>query len=141
MKRTVLFGWIVFLTIASCTMEKKSPIEGTWKMVYANWNLESGVFPDQIKGDQIKLYTKNYFSHTGEFRSDTTVYNSGCGTFTLDGNNCEETILIRKGETGLDKKYRLLINVSNDSLILRWPCDENWKLAEKFRIERYVRLN
>lgn len=141
MKQTLLLGLIVFFTTASSTMEEKLSIEGTWKMVYANWNIHSGVFPDQIKGGQIKLYTNNYFSHTGEFRTDTTIYNSGCGTYTLDGNKCEETILIREGETGLNKKYRLLVDVSKDSLTLRWPCDENWKLAEKFRSEKYVRLN
>jgi hypothetical protein len=141
MKRTIFLGLIIALTIGSCTQEKKSPIEGTWKMVYGDWSSYNmkDTYPAQIKGGQIKIYTKSYFSYIGEFKLDTTVsMNTGCGTYTFEGNKFEETILYRKGETG--KKSWVLGDVRNDSLILRWPANENWKLAEKFSTEKYIRL-
>jgi hypothetical protein len=145
MKRTIFLSLIIALIIGSCTQEKKSPNEGVWNLVYGDWPTmsvtASQTYPAQITGGQIKIYTKNYFSHTGELKIDTTVMStSGCGSYTLEGNKFEETILYRKGQTGLGIKIKLLLDVRNDSLILRWPVDENWKLAEKYNTEKYIRL-
>jgi hypothetical protein len=35
---------------------------------------------------------------------------------------------------------KMFIEVRNDTLIQRWPANENWQLAEKFNIEKYVRI-
>ena len=37
MKRTIFLSLIIALIIGSCAKEKKAPLEGAWKMVYAKW--------------------------------------------------------------------------------------------------------
>jgi hypothetical protein len=34
----------------------------------------------------------------------------------------------------------MIQEVENDTLIQKWPADENWKLAGKYSIEKYIRL-
>lgn len=86
MKKILFLSLIISLIIGSCAQqEKKSPIEGTWKMVYGDWSSYNikDTYPAQVKGGQIKLYTKSYFSYVGEFKLDNTEsMNTGCGTYT-----------------------------------------------------------
>lgn len=142
MKKVIFLSLIISLIIGSCTQEKKSPIEGAWNLVYGSWpTMMKETYPDQITGGQVKIYTKEYFSHVGKFKRDTTIIdNSGCGSFTLNGNQFEETIIYRGGSSQSGRKIKLFVDVRNDTLILRWPVDDNWKLAEKFNTEKYIRF-
>jgi hypothetical protein len=141
MKKIIFLSLIISLMIVSCTQEKKSPVEGTWKMVYAKWDGIDITFPAQINGGQIKIWSNGYFAHVGEFRVDTSVMNnSGVGSYTLDGNRYEESFIYRGSETALGKKVRLIQEIRNDTLIQSWPADDNWKLAEKHSTEKYIRL-
>jgi hypothetical protein len=141
MKRMFFLSLGITLIIVSCTQEKKSPLEGTWNMVYGNWTAIDETYPADIGGGQIKMFSKSYFSHVGQFKLDTILDNHGCGSYTLDGNKFEEKIIYRYNGTDQGKFKKLLLDISNDTLILRWPVDENWELAEKFNIEKYVRLD
>jgi hypothetical protein len=40
----------------------------------------------------------------------------------------------------MNRKNRMIQEIKNDTLIQKWPVDENWKLAEKYSIEKYIRL-
>jgi len=68
-----------------------------------------------------------------------TYDNYGGGTFTLEGDRYEENLLYA-GKSIFSRKIRMLMEVRNDTLIQKWPADENWKLAEKYSIEKYIRL-
>ena len=141
MKKIFPLSLLIVLIIGSCAQEKKSPIEGAWNMVYGNWYSFDETYPADIGGGQIKIFSDNYFSHTGQFKMDTILDNHGCGSYTLDGNKFEEKIIYRYQGTDQGKMKKLLLDVQNDTLILRWPVDENWELADKFNIEKYVRLD
>lgn len=141
MKRIIFLSLMVALIMGSCSPEKKSPVEGTWNMIYGSWNSFAKTFPADLDGGQIKMYTKHYFSHIGQFKADSIIDNHGCGSYTLNGNQFEETIIYRYGGTDQGEKIKLLLDVQNDTLTIRWPVDENWNLAENFSIEKYVRLD
>jgi hypothetical protein len=34
----------------------------------------------------------------------------------------------------------MLMELKNDTLIQKWPVDENWNLQENYKIEKYVRI-
>jgi hypothetical protein len=141
MKKKIFLSLIITLIIGSCCREKESPIEGAWNLVYGSWtSMPDKTYPAQIGGGQVKMYTEKHFSHIGQFKLDTIVDNHGCGSYTLDGNKFEEKIIYRHGGTDQGKMKKLLVDVLNDTLVLRWPVDDTWKLAEKFNTEKYVRL-
>ena len=141
MKKTIFLSFVIFLVMGCCTQEKKAPIEGAWKLVYGHWPSVDKTYPADVGGGQIKLYTKKYFSHVGQLKLDTIMDNHGCGSYILNGNQFEEIIIYRYKGTDQGKTIRLLVDIQNDTLSLRWPVDKNWKLAEKFNIEKYVRLD
>ena len=71
-----------------------------------------------------------------------TLNNYGWGIFKLsEGNKYEESITYHHlSESSIGTTIKMLIEVRNDTLIQRWPTDENWKLAEKYSTEKYIRL-
>jgi len=140
MKRVILLSLIVLLSICTYAQMGKSPIEGTWKMVYGKWSSNEATFPAQIKGDQIKMLSKKHFTFVGHWDVDTSSGDSyGWGTYTLNGNKFEEHVVLHVNKESIGKIVRILMEVRNDTLIQKWPTDENWKLSGKYSIEKYVR--
>jgi hypothetical protein len=141
MKKTVLLGLIISLIIGSCTQEEKSPLEGAWKMIYAQNRTMEETYPAQYQGDQIKMWSKEYFTFVGHFEMDTLSQESyGWGTYTLNGSEYEENIKLHVSQSSIGQTVKMLIEIQNDTLIQKWPADENWVLADEFSTEIYVRV-
>jgi hypothetical protein len=134
------------LLIGGCAEEKKSPIEGIWKLnfgMWYEWNPGETVtyqFPGNISIYHIKIFSKENVTFVGHYNLDTLTHdNYGGGTYKLKGDRYEENLLYA-GKSIFNRKIRMLMEVRNDTLIQKWPADENWKLAEKYSIEKYIRL-
>ncbi len=136
------------LIIGSCAQEEKppvteekSPLEGAWKLVYGYWHGQDLIFPDQVEVSQIKFWSKDHFAFAGLADLDTLVINNlGGGTYMLDGDRYEEQINYNCSEALIGNTYRRLLEIRNDTLITKWPADENWMLPEQYSIEKYIRL-
>jgi len=146
MKKVIFLSLIMALIIGGCAKEKKSPIEGIWKLIYGMWykwnpgDTMTYQFPGNIAIYHIKIFSKENVTFVGYYNLDTLTHdNYGCGTYTLKGDRYEENLLYA-GKSIFNKKVRMLMEVRNDTLIQKWPADENWKLAEKYSIEKYIRL-
>ena len=144
MKKILFLSLIISLIIGSCVQEKKSPIEGAWKLIYGNWYFSDTTnyqFPGNLTIDQIKLFSKEYVAWVGQYKQDTVVTdNYGAATYTLEGERFTENLLYRSGYSPDAVKVMILLEVRNDTLIQKWPADENWKLPEKYNTEKYVRV-
>lgn len=142
MKQIVLFSFVIALMIPACTQESKSPEEGAWQLVYAkNRNMEEA-FPADIPGEQIKMFADGRISWVGQFElpGDTAIYyDYGVGTYSLDGTNFTENIIIHASEGSVGTKH-MIIEIRNDSLLQMWPADENFKLADKHHTFIYTRV-
>jgi hypothetical protein len=141
MKKTIFLSLIIVMIIGSCTQEKKSPIEGTWQLVYYKPASIDKTFPAEIKGGQIKTWSNGYFTFVGHFEVDTIITdNYGAGTYKFEGNRCEVVRLYHSNKSLVGQTNRWLIEIRNDTLIQKQPADENWNLPEKFGTEIYVRV-
>jgi len=146
MKRFIFLGLIIVLIIGSCTQEKKSPIEGAWKLVYgtAITKEQTFTFPDQFPWETIKILTKGHMIFIGQIKLPTdTVFKPqyGWANYTLNGNKFEEIVKFHYVKGAIGSTIRMLMEVRNDTLIQKWPTDENWKLPEKYETQIYVRLD
>jgi len=145
--KIVIFTYLVMaLIIGGCAREKKSSIEGIWKLTYGKWykwNPSDTItyqFPGNMAIYHIKIYSKETLTYVGHYNLDSLTHdNYGGGTYVLEGDRYEENLLYA-GKSIINRKIRLILEVQNDTLIQKWPVDENWKLAEKYSIEKYVRL-
>ena len=141
MKKTILFSLIMVLIIGSCTQEKKTPVEGAWKLVYGKWASIDQTFPAKIKGSAIKFWSKENFAFDGQFKLDTMVMdNYGWGTYILDGTKYTEQVILHADKVTTGKSVKLILEIKNDTLTLSYPADDNWKLAGKYSVEKYTRL-
>jgi hypothetical protein len=134
MKKIIFLGLIVFVTIGSCTQEKKSPLEGTWRCIYMRpQQLADTSFQAMIKNGQIKTFSKTYFTFVGHFEDGTSTHESyGAGTYTLNGNKYEERIIYHNVKSLIGKRYKALDEIRNDTLF-------HYQLHEGAN-EIYVRL-
>jgi len=142
MKRVIFLSLVIILVIGSCTQEK-SPIEGAWKCIYGKSGSSALEFPNQIKGEQIKVWTKEHFILVGQVKwpTDTVFrYNYASGTYVLNGNRYEENVKIHASKGTMGRTVNMIMEVRNDTLIQSWSVDENWNLRERHSIEKYVRL-
>ena len=134
------------LILGGCARQKKSPLEGIWKLTSGRWsNWKPGdtityKFPGNMEIYQIKIFSNENFTYVGHINMDTLIHdNYGGGIFTLAGDRYEENVLYA-GKAIFSRKVRMIIEVQNDTLIQKWPVDENWKLSENYSIEKYIRL-
>lgn len=146
MKRTIFLCLVFVLIIGGCVREKKLPIEGIWKLTYGkwhNWNPDDTVtyqFPGNMTIFHIKIFSDGDLTFVGHYSLDTLTHdNYGGGTYTIKGDRYEENILYA-GKAIMNRKVRMIQEISNDTLIQKWPADENWKLEGKYSMEKYVRL-
>ena len=67
-KILICLSLIIVMIIGSYAQEKKSQVEGTWKLVSAKWTIrgQAFTFPDQISGEQIKMFTKGHVTFVSE---------------------------------------------------------------------------
>jgi len=134
------------MIIGSYAQEKKSQVEGTWKLVSAKWTIrgQAFTFPDQISGEQIKMFTKGHVTFVGQYKLPTdTLFRPkyAWGTYTLNGNKFEENVKFHYAKAAIGKVYYMLTEIRNDSLIQKFFTDKNWKLPENYDTEIYVRLD
>lgn len=155
MKAKIIFYLVLTLIIASCTNNKTenieenneqvSPIEGVWEVVYFKFVENEPLiweYPGNIILKQKKIWTSEHFMYTGIFRNDTiSMDNFGNGTYQLDGNHYQENIINLKKEGADTFKVKLLLEIKNDTLIQKWPANDNWEIDPvKHNIEKYIRV-
>ena len=145
MKKILLFVLSVALFTGSCAPEKKSPVEGAWRLAYeyqVSGDRVTTVFPGVNTGSEIKVWSGRTFVFIGRFDHDSTYTdNYGGGTYTLEGNRYEETVEYHSAPEYLGQKVKLWLEVSNDTLTQKWPVDENGEVDEAgYSMEKWVRI-
>jgi hypothetical protein len=144
MKTCYLFALIIIVMIGSCTRDKKSSLEGTWKIVeFGKWHITDTSTLAMINNGLMKSWSKEHFVFVGYFRPDTSIHEYyGGGTYTLDGDKYEEYIIYNDFQPLIGTKFKALLEIRNDTLIQRYNSDkaDSWQLRKEFTTEKYVRL-
>jgi len=150
MKKAIFLSLIIGMIVGGCTQEKKSPVEGAWQLVQlAQKNVDKTIiaFPGILTGGGMKMWTKEHFVFAGTlkdtFSKDSTTSTKtfcGGGTYKLDGNKYEEYYKYNNNEAAINKKFKNLLEIRNDTLFIINSIDDNWNLPERYTIEKYVRM-
>jgi hypothetical protein len=148
MKKLFFVGLIFALLIQGCQsrqIKETIPMKGAWKVIsWERWSNDTLEFtiPGTISGSEIKIWSDKYFVFSGSYKRDTTIIdNYGGGTFKLDGNHYEETILYWPKGNKIPAPIKLLIEIKGDTLIQTWPLDENWQLDKSnHNVQKLIRL-
>jgi hypothetical protein len=149
MKKTFFLGLITVLIMGSCAQKESKFPQGAWQYVQMLKVYKDSVvnqFPAKLTGSNIKMWTEHNFENVGRYtKNDGTIVNHyGGGTYKIEGNRYEETILYHMNSDAIGWKIKMLLELRNDTLYLINPVDDNGKPAPKrdgaYTIEKYVRI-
>ena len=146
MKKIIFLGLIISLSIINCTKQDvKSPLEGAWKLIgLYSPQFTSASYDDMTKNGQIKTWSKEYFTWVGHSELDTVVWDGyGAGTYALNGNQYEENILYLHDKTLINKRFKALLELRNDTLFQKYnndPIGDSFELRDGYTTEVYVKL-
>jgi hypothetical protein len=137
---------MITLLILGSTPQKGSSIEGAWRLVHAtvvDSGSVVGEYPGRWMGDDMKMWSRGYFSFVGRMKSDTAFSDSyGGGRYKLDGKHYEEEIQYHMVPALVGKTMKMWMEIRNDTLVQTWPVGENGQIDKKnFREEKYIRLD
>ena len=143
MKKIVTFSVIILFAFGSCSTHKKGPIEGIWKLIYMQTASKGARFEFKQADNfrDYKIFGKQHFYFVGEFKmADSTVFNSGGGTYVYDKGVDTESIEMHQLSPGsIGKTETFDIKLKGDTLIQSTPGRE--KGSDKDGLyEMYVRV-
>jgi len=151
MKKPALFVVTALLLFIGCTtQQEKEDIEGVWEMVSAHWFYETLniTYPQDMEGGQIKSWQDGYVLLAGTIKWTGTIKIDSmeetvsymAASYTLDGNKYQENVIYHDWTVPEGTVINMILEVHGDTLIQKFPADENWNLGEEFMYEKYVRV-
>lgn len=147
MKKYVFFSVLLAFTIAGWSQQQtRSPYEGAWKLVGLTSTAGNTVkhFKNTEFGDQVKMWTGNHFSFTGIVKNgNTDIDLFGYGTYTLNGNEYVESIVLHSVKSLINTNYKCILEFRNDTLYqIMNDIDQSGKEVKgSFTTEKYIKLN
>jgi hypothetical protein len=146
MKKIIYLVLIILLVTGSCTKEKKSSIEGTWQLIETQSVTNGKIitdYPGVLVGKEFKSWSKKNFMFVGRWTEDSiTTDNYGFGTYTLDENKYEETILYHFNRPYEGQTIKMKLDLRNDTIFQVYHrLDITGKPDEKvYSVEKYIKL-
>jgi len=148
MKNLILFSLIISLLIGSCVQQENKFPQGAWKLVQSQGtrtDSSGNVVSINYHPVFTKMWSEKNFSFIGQWQQDTIIRDFyGGGTYKkLEGNRYEETEIYHwsRPKTVLNEKFKMLLDLKNDTLIQTYPIDDNGQIDKtNFYIEKYIRL-
>jgi hypothetical protein len=122
------------------------PLNGTWKLMYSKM-IENGDTLDTypVPGQEmIKLFNGSHFAffkHDLRKGSDSTaIYESGAGTYQLEGNKYEEHLQYCNYREWEDRHFSFTLDLSGDTLVQRGIEKIDSLHVNHEIVEAYIRL-
>ena len=145
MKLKLFVLFITVLIFSRCEQYRTSRINGAWQIMEATYTQDGEItvlYPELLKGNQLKTFNNNYFTFTGHFWDDSSEFdNYGWGTFQFDGKHYKEINEYHTFDDYRDKTAEMIIEIHGDTLIQIWPVNETGEVdSMNFNVEKYLRL-
>jgi hypothetical protein len=158
LRRFSKIRWVVLTGIAliawSCDKDAKSkegqmnplkqeisPIEGTWKMTYAEIRENDSVqVKDLDSTDFIKIINKSHFAFFNQERGTQDNFTAGAGTYTFDGSNYVENLEFINYMDYRGHSFSFDVEIKGDSLIQKGYEKIEASGIDRYILEKYIRI-
>lgn len=149
--KTIIIQSFIVLTLISCSKEKtaqssnnpatKHPIEGSWKMVYADIRENDSIqVKDLSNTDFIKIINASHFAFFNQDRGTSENYNAGGGSYTLIGADYKETLDFINAPDYRGHIFPFKIEIKGDSLIQQGHEKLEAAGLDRYILEKYIRI-
>jgi hypothetical protein len=146
MGRIICYVMVTSFIIMSCETKENRYPQGPWQLIetqsVTNGTVET-TYPGVLVGKEFKTWTEKNFMFVGRWiENSITTDNYGFGTYTLDGNKYEETILYHFNRPYEGQTIKMKLDYRNDTLFQVYHrLDSTGKSDEKvYSVEKYIRL-
>lgn len=146
--KILLSTLIISFVVISCnckeptsnTTSEKS-IEGTWKLFYGSIKeKDSLAIRDVSQSEFIKIINDSHFAFFNQVQGSSESFYGGAGTYTLIGDNYEES-LDYIGNTDIrGHKFPFTIALKGDTLIQHGHEKVEASNIDRYIVEKYVRI-
>lgn len=128
---------------ANILKSNSEEIEGAWKYVLSekvvNGNKIVLIAPGTAY-EEMKIWTKGYFAFVGNQGMGGYPF-GGSGTYKLNGNLYEESVIYAPGYNPSSPKVKLRLEIAKDTLTQIWPVDDAGKYDNlNYNIIKMVRM-
>ncbi|MDB5001592.1 MAG: hypothetical protein JWR76_2669 [Mucilaginibacter sp.] len=123
-----------------------APIQGTWKMLSAvTVTKGDSVYTYPVKGQEmIKIINNSHFAffkHDIKGGGSKPIYDTGAGTYKLDGDNYTENLQYCNYREWEDHSFNFKITFKGDTLIQRGIEKIDSLKIDHEIVETYIKLN
>jgi hypothetical protein len=146
MKTIIYLGLTIIIISIGCTDKKKASIEGAWQLIgtqsVTNGKVET-TYPGVLVGNEYKTWSEKNFMFVGRWTENSvTTDNYGFGTYTLNGNEYEETILYHFNRPYEGQTIKMKLELRNDTIFqIYHRLDSAGKPDEMvYSVEKYVKV-
>ena len=120
---------------------EKNPIEGSWKLVYADITENDSVqVKDLSNNDFIKIINETHFAFFNQDRGSSENYMAGAGTYKFDGEDYIETLDFIPAVEYRNHIFPFKVEIKGDSLIQQGHEKIEEANLDRYILEKYIRI-
>ncbi len=120
---------------------KTSPIEGTWKLTYAEIRENDSVqVKDLSSTDFVKIINKSHFAFFNQERGTDKNFTAGAGTYEFDGSSYVENLDFINYLDYRGHSFSFEVEIREDSLIQQGQEKIEESGINRYILEKYVRV-
>lgn len=142
-----LLLFTTLLCFSSCSKEQNSKeqsetiLDGTWKMVYAETKENDSIQVKDLSNTSfIKILNKSHFAFFNQNETNSKAFYGGAGTYTLKGNNYNETLSYTSVDAIRHHSFPFTIEIKGDTLIQSGMEEVKSTGIKREIIEKYIRV-
>lgn len=120
---------------------EKNPIEGSWKLVYADITENDSVqVKDLNNNDFIKIINETHFAFFNQDRGTNENYVAGAGTYTFNGEDYIETLDFIPAVAYRSHVFPFKVEIKGDTLIQHGHEKIEEADLDRYILEKYIRI-
>ncbi len=150
MKNTVILITAFFIVLActpkdpvpeSVKTKDKNPIEGSWKLVYADIRENDSLqVKDLSETDFIKIINASHFAFFNQEEGTSENFVAGGGSYTFNGSDYIETLNFINASDYRGHEFRFKVEIKGDSLIQQGHEKIEEAGLDRYILEKYIRI-
>ena len=122
--------------------ENKNPIEGSWKLVYADIKENDSLqIKDLSKTDFIKIINGSHFAFFNQEQGTSENFMAGAGTYTFNGADYAEKLDFINAPDYRGHIFPFKVEIKGDSLIQQGHEKIEAAGLDRYILEKYIRIN
>ena len=120
---------------------EKSPIEGSWKLVYADIRENDSLqIKDLQQTDFIKIINSSHFAFFNQDQNSSDNFMAGGGTYEFNGSDYIETLNFINAKDYRGHVFKFKVEVKGDSLIQQGREKIESANVDRYILEKYIRI-